>query len=328
MGGDHAPEEIVAGARLAAADGGVELILVGDEGRIRPLLGESPLQVVHAPRAISMEEHPSAALRIEDSSLNVAIGLVRDGRADAVVSAGNSGAFLAIGAVRLRKIAGIARPAIAVVMPGKKGPVVILDSGANVDCRPEWLAEFGLMGSAYASASLHIANPRVGIISVGEERTKGNAQTIEAARLLDAAPLNFVGNVEGGDIFNDLVDVVVSDGFVGNVMLKLAEGASSVIIDVIREEIMAGGLLVKLGALLMRPAMRRVRARIEYESYGGAPLLGLRGNCIVAHGRASRIAIRNAINAAIIEVKEDVVGKITELVAASSSIIPARTEPV
>ena len=321
MGGDHAPEEIVAGAKLAEADGTAEILLVGDEARIRPLLGDSRIQVVHAPHSIAMDDHPSAALRIENSSLAVAINLVRDKAADAVVSAGNSGAFLAIGAVRLRKIPGIARPAISVLMPGKKGPVVVLDSGANVDCRPEWLVQFGMMGSAYARALLHVDHPRVGIISVGEERTKGNAQTIEAARLLDAAPLNFIGNIEGRDIFNGLADVIVTDGFVGNVMLKLAEGASAVIIDTLTEEVMVSNIVVKLGAWLMKPAMRRARARLEYETYGGAPLLGLRGNCIVAHGRASRVAIRNAIRAAIAEVHEDVVGKITELVAAAPAAV-------
>ena len=321
MGGDHAPEEIVAGAKLAEAAGDAEIILVGDEARIRALLGESAIRVVHAPNAIAMDDHPSAALRIENSSLAVAINLVRDGAADAVVSAGNSGAFLAIGTVRLRKIPGIARPAISVLMPGKSGPVVILDSGANVDCRPEWLVQFGVMGSAYARALLGVERPRVGIISVGEERTKGNAQTIEAARLLDLAPLNFIGNIEGRDIFNGLADVIVTDGFVGNVMLKLAEGASSVIIATMTEEVMASSPLVKLGAWLMKPAMRRARARLEYESYGGAPLLGLRGNCIVAHGRAGRTAMRNAIRAAIAEVHEDVVGKITELVAATPASV-------
>ncbi len=319
MGGDHAPEEIVAGAKLAEADGKAEILLVGDEARIRPLLGDSRMQVIHAPASIAMDDHPSAALRVEDSSLAVAINLVRDGLADAVVSAGNSGAFLAIGSVRLRKIPGIGRAAIAVVMPGRKGPVLVLDSGANVDCRPEWLVQFGLMGSAYARALLHVERPRVGIVSVGEERTKGNAQTIEAARLLDEAPLNFIGNVEGGDLFSGLADVVVTDGFVGNVMLKLAEGAASAIIETFTEEVMASNPLVKLGAVLMKPAMRRARGRLEYDSYGGAPLLGLRGNCIVAHGRAKRVAIRNAIAAAIAEVHEDVVGKITALVATTES---------
>ncbi len=321
MGGDHAPEEIVAGALIAANEGLGHMLVVGDENRIRPLLGgyDGPaLEVVHAPDAIAMDANPSQALRnADDMSLGVAVNLVRDGRADAVVSAGNSGAFLAIALVRLRTIAGVARPAIAVVYPAKNGPVVVLDSGANVDCRPEWLAQFGVMGSAYARAVLNIDNPKVGIISVGEERVKGNAQTIEAARLLEATSLNFIGNVEGKDVLNNAADVCVCDGFVGNVMLKLCEGAATLIGDIVVDEIKAAGLFTKVGALLVRPALRRVRDKISYEAYGGAPLLGLRGNCIVAHGRANRVAVRSAIRAAVAEVREDVVGRIGDLIASS-----------
>ena len=319
MGGDHAPGEIVAGALLAARDGLGRMLLVGDERRIRPLLTGyhgSDVEIVHAPGAIAMDATPSQALRnADETSLGVAVNLVRDGSAHAVVSAGNSGAFLAVALVRLRTIAGIARPAIAVVFPGKSGPVVVLDSGANVDCRPEWMAQFGVMGSAYARAVLGIDQPRVAIMSVGEERVKGNAQTIEAARVLDDAPVKFIGNVEGKDVFVNAADVIVTDGFVGNVMLKLSEGAASLIAEIVRNEIMQGSLFTKLGALMVRPALRRVAARLNYDNYGGAPLLGLRGNCIVAHGRANRVALRSAIRAAVAEVREDVVGRIAELVA-------------
>jgi glycerol-3-phosphate acyltransferase PlsX len=319
MGGDHAPVEIVAGALLAARDGFGHMILVGDESRIRPLVAgheSEGIEIVHAPAAIAMDASPSQALRnADETSLGVAVNLVRDGQADAVVSAGNSGAFLAVALVRLRTIAGIARPAIAVVFPGKDGPVVVLDSGANVDCRPEWMAQFGVMGSAYAKAVLRIAEPRVAIISVGEERVKGNAQTIEAARALDSAPVHFIGNVEGKDVFVNAADVIVTDGFVGNVMLKLSEGAASLISEIVRTEIMSGSLVTRIGALLVRPALRRVAGKLNYDNYGGAPLLGLRGNCIVAHGRANRHAFRSAIRAAVAEVREDVVGRIAELVA-------------
>jgi glycerol-3-phosphate acyltransferase PlsX len=320
MGGDNAPEEIVAGAALAQSEGLGRMILVGDEARVRPLLaqyGASEMEFVHAPEAIAMDASPSQALRNADaSSLGRAVNLVRDGAADAVVSAGNSGAFLAVALVRLRTIAGIARPAIAVVFPAKHGPVVVLDSGANVDCRPEWLVQFGVMGAAYASGVLGIANPKVGIISVGEERVKGNAQTIEAAALLERAPVRFVGNVEGNDVFSNVADVFVTDGFVGNVMLKLSEGAAILIADIVVTEIKRGGPLTKLGALLVRPALRRVREQLSYDNYGGAPLLGLRGNCIVAHGRANRVAIRSAIRAAVAEVRADVVGHIAQNVGA------------
>ena len=321
MGGDHAPEEIVAGAILAPNEGLGHMLVVGDEARVRPLLAGyagSAIEVLHAPSAVAMDANPSAALRnADETSLGFAVNLVRDGRADAVVSAGNSGAFLAIALVRLRTIAGVARPAIAVVYPGKLGPVVVLDSGANVDCRPEWLAQFGVMGSAYARAVLNIEQPKVGIISVGEERVKGNAQTIEASRLLEASSVNFIGNVEGKDMLFTAADVCVCDGFVGNVMLKLCEGAAALIADTVITEIKRGGPLTKLGALLVRPALRVVRDKLSYEAYGGAPLLGLRGNCIVAHGRANRVALCNAIRAAVAEVREDVVGRIGELIAAS-----------
>jgi glycerol-3-phosphate acyltransferase PlsX len=319
MGGDNAPHEIVAGAVLAQREGLGTMILVGDEAKIAPLLVQqraTDIRVVHAPEAIAMDATPSQAVRgSENSSLGVAIALVRDGEADAVVSAGNSGAFLAIALVRLRTIPGIARPAIAVVFPARYGPVVVLDSGANVDCKPEWLAQFGLMGSAYAKAVLGIADPKVGIISVGEERVKGNAQTIEAARFLDRTPVNFIGNVEGKDVFFNVADVCVTDGFVGNVMLKLSEGAATLIGHIVLAELKGSGLLTKLGALLVRPALRRVREKLSYDSYGGAPLLGLKGNCIVAHGRANRNAVRSAIRAAVAEVNEDVVGRIGTMVS-------------
>lgn len=318
MGGDHAPDEIVAGAILAQRDGLGHMILVGDEARIRPLVAQhhgEDIEIVHAAEAVPMDANPSQVVRGSDeTSLGKAIALVRDGKAGAVVSAGNSGAFLAIALIRLRTIPGIARPAIAVVFPAKGGPVVLLDAGANVDCRPEWMAQFGLMGAAYAKAVLGIPEPKVGLISVGEERSKGNAQAIEAALCLDRMPVNFIGNIEGKDVFFNVADVCVTDGFVGNVMLKLAEGAASLISDIVVTGIKGGGPLALVGALLVRPALRKVRARLNYDNYGGAPLLGLRGNCIVAHGRANRQAIRSAIRAAVTEVREDVVGRIGELV--------------
>jgi glycerol-3-phosphate acyltransferase PlsX len=329
MGGDNAPEEIVAGAVLAAREGLGRMVLVGDRARIAPLLaahGNPDIEVVHAPRAIAMDASPSQAVRgADETSLGTAVNLVRDGAADAVVSAGNSGAFLAVALVRLRTIPGVARPAIAAVYPAKFGPVVVLDSGANVDCRPEWLVQFGVMGSAYAKAALGIAEPKVGVISVGEERSKGNAQAIEAARLLDDAPVKFVGNVEGKDVFFNVADVCVTDGFVGNVMLKVSEGAAALITDIVVDEIRnKSNVITKLGALLMKPALGRIREKLSYDSYGGAPLLGLRGNCIVAHGRANRFALRSAIRAAVAEVRGDVLGRIAELVVPAAEAL----EPV
>src|SRR5579875_589820 len=225
MGGDYAPDEIVAGA-LAAADEGHEIILVGDQRRLAPLVRRHErVRICDAAESISMDEPPAQALRRCDAtSLGVAVNLVKEGAADAVVSAGNSGAFLAIALIKLRTIPGIARPAIATVWPVLNGPMVLLDSGANVDCRPEWLEQFGVMGSAYAKAVLEMPNPRVATLSVGEEDTKGNAQVLEAAKLLREAPVNYIGNVEGKDLFHNLADVVVVDGFVGNVVLKMGEG--------------------------------------------------------------------------------------------------------
>ena len=318
MGGDHAPGEIVAGTLLAAREDYGDLILVGDEAQVRPLLtgpGAEKITVVHAPDCVPMDMHASQALRIADkTSLGMAVGMIKDGTADAVVSAGNSGAFLAIALIKLRTIPGIARPAIATVWPAMNGPMVLLDSGANVDCRPEWLEQFGIMGSAYSRSVLNIESPRVAILSVGEEETKGNAQVLEAAKLLREAPINFIGNVEGKDLFHNAADVVVVDGFVGNVVLKLGEGLVSDLQKIIKDSILGGNLITKAGAVLMLPALRKLRTRFNYETYGGAPLLGLRGNCIVTHGRATRNAIKHAIHAAAIEAQHDVVGKITELV--------------
>jgi phosphate acyltransferase len=319
MGGDHAPEEAVAGALMAAAEADADIVLVGDETKVRSLLhgpGADRVEVVHAPEAVPMDQHASAALRSsERTSLGVAVDLIKRGQADAVVSAGNSGAFLAIALIKLRTIDGISRPAIATVWPALNGPTVLLDSGANVDCRPEWLEQFGIMGSAYARRVLNVANPRVAILSVGEERTKGNQLVLESARLLEAAPVNFIGNVEGKDLFHNVADVIVADGFVGNVVLKTVEGAIADLADVMRETLLGGNLVTKLGTAMLAPALRKLRQRFDYDTYGGAPLLGLRGNCIVAHGRANRRAIKHATLAAIQEVEHDVIGKITQMMA-------------
>ncbi|HEY4442383.1 MAG TPA: phosphate acyltransferase PlsX [Candidatus Elarobacter sp.] len=318
MGGDNAPDEIVAGALLAHRDRLGKIILVGDRARIEPLLeGETAVEVVHAEAEVAMDAAASAAVRkSQGTSLGDAVDLVRDGRADAVVSAGNSGAFLAIALIRLRTIPGIARPAIGAVLPGRNGPVVLCDAGANVDCKPEWLLQFGLMGAAYARAGLGIAEPRVGIISVGEERGKGNAQTIEAAALLEAAPIRFVGNVEGKDIFLDHADVIVADGFVGNVVLKTAEGSAIFIRELLSSGFGSADLVGKIGGLLSRNVFSSLREKMNYSTYGGAPLLGVRGNCVVAHGRSDRIAIRNAIRQAAAVTGADLVGSIGAVLAA------------
>ena len=318
MGGDDAPHAIVAGAIAAHRDGLGSIVLVGDRARIEPLLhGERGIEIVHSAGEVAMDAHASQAVRKSaGTSLGDAVDLVRDGRADAVVSAGNSGAFLAIALVRLRTIPGIARPAIGAVLPGRYGPVVLCDAGANVDCKPEWLMQFGLMGSAYASAALGIEKPRVGLINVGEEPTKGNTQVLEAAELLREARVNFVGNVEGKDILENHADVVVADGFVGNVILKTAEGSATYVREVIRESFESAGPVGKLGGLLSRGVFSAMRERLSYSTYGGAPLLGVRGNCVVAHGRSDRVAIRNAIRQAATIAGHDLIGSIAELLTA------------
>jgi glycerol-3-phosphate acyltransferase PlsX len=318
MGGDNAPQAIVQGAIDAHRDGLGSIILVGDRARIEPLLhGQSGIEVVHSTGEVPMDASASQAVRkSEGTSLGDAVDLVRAGRADAVVSAGNSGAFLAIALIRLRTIPGIARPAIGAVLPGHDGPVVLCDAGANVDCRPEWLVQFGLMGSAYATAALGIAEPRVALVSVGEEPTKGNALVLEAAELLRSAPLRFIGNIEGKDLFFNHADVVVADGFVGNAILKTAEGSGSYVREILRESYAAAGPIGKLGGLLSRGAFAKMRERIDYSTYGGAPLLGVRGNCVVAHGRSDRTAIRNAIRQAATVAAHDLVGHIGAATAA------------
>ncbi len=314
MGGDDAPGEIVEGVVLAHRDGLGRLVLVGDRERIAPVLrarGCAEIEIVHVAGEIAMDASPSEAVRSAGgTSLGEAVELVRAGAADAVVSAGNSGAFLAIALVRLGKIPGISRPAIAAVLPGKLGPVVLVDAGASVDCRPEWMLQYGIMGSVYSHAALGVATPRVAIISNGEERGKGNAQSIEAAALLERAPLHFIGNIEGKDVLNSVADVVVADGFVGNVMLKLAEGVASFFAVSLNEAFAAASPLARLGGFLARPAFAVMKKKLDYDSYGGAPLLGVRGNCIVAHGRSNRNAIRNAIKAAALEAGADLVGAI------------------
>ncbi|MBV9439117.1 MAG: phosphate acyltransferase PlsX [Candidatus Eremiobacteraeota bacterium] len=318
MGGDNAPAEIVAGAVLAHRSGLGRIVLVGDRSRIEPLLrGERGVEIAHATGEVAMDAPASSAARSsQGTSLGDAVELVRNGSADAVVSAGNSGAFLAIALIRLRTIPGIARPAIGAVLPAADRPTVLCDAGANVDCRAEWLVHFGVMGSAYARVALGIAEPRVGVISVGEEPSKGNAQSIEAASLLARAPVRFVGNVEGKDVFRNVADVLVADGFVGNVILKTVEGAGGYFRHVLREAYRAGGPLTRTGALLSRPAFATIRRRLDYATYGGAPLLGVRGNCIVAHGRSDRRAICNAIRQAAALANADLVGSIGAVLAA------------
>jgi len=304
MGGDRGPEEVVAGARDPASDD-VAPVLVGPRG-----LDTHGLELLEAPDIIAMDEKPTEAVRAKpDSSLVVACRAVGEGRADAVVSAGNTGAMLAACLLELRRIPGVRRPAIAVTIPARRGPSVLLDSGANADARPEDLVQFAHMGTVFAEEILDVHNPQVRLLSIGEEAEKGNQLTLEAHELLAASDLNFAGNTEGRDLLIGAADVVVTDGFTGNVALKLLEGTINSLLAAFREEITATAR-GRVGGLLIRPAARRLRERLDPDTYGGAYLLGLRGLAVIAHGNSSRRAIANAIRLAARGVEHDVVGRL------------------
>ena len=306
MGGDRAPGEIVAGA-LEAAERGIEVVLFGPEG-----LDTGGLELVVAPTVVDMAEKPAEAVRAKpDSSLVSAVRAVAEGRADAVVSAGNTGAMLAAGLVHLRRIAGVARPAIAVPIPARHGPCLLIDGGANAEARPEHLLQFGVMGTVFLSEILGIPDPPVRLLSNGEEAEKGDPLRIEAYALLAASGLRFAGNVEGGALLRSGGDVVVTDGFSGNVALKLLEGTIRELLDLLRTELRRS-TRGKLGGLLIRPAAGRIRARLDPDTYGGAYLLGLRGLAVVAHGNSSRRAIANALALAARGAEHRVVERLAE----------------
>ena len=320
MGGDLAPDAIVAGACRAAREWGCQILLVGDEARVAPLVareGKPPgARIMNVAEEVGMGEAPAVALRRGDStSMGKTVELVREGNAHAAFSAGNSGALLALATFRMSRLPGIARPGFATAWPAKNGPMLLIDAGANVDCRAEWLVQFAIMGTAYARAVYGIEDPRVGLLSVGEEESKGNALTAEAFPMLAAAPINFIGNVEGTDLLLGDADVVVSDGFVGNVALKTAEGASEYIFGMLREGIRSASPPARLGALLLKPVFASVRHQLDHRYHGGAPILGVRGTCIVGHGRADAVTAYNACRIALRAVREDVVGATERLLA-------------
>jgi phosphate acyltransferase len=308
MGGDRGPEEVVAGA-LEARSETVTPVLVGPSD-----LDTQGLELLEAPDVIAMEEKPAEAVRGKpNSSLVVSCRAVREGKAQAVVSAGNTGAMLAACLLEIRRLPGVRRPAIAVTIPSREGASVLLDSGANADARPEDLLQFAHMGAVFAEEILEIRNPEIRLLSIGEEAEKGNQLTLEAHELLAASDLNFAGNTEGRDLLRGGADVVVTDGFTGNVALKLLEGTIRNLLDAFREEITAT-TRGKLGGLLIRPAARRLRNRLDPDTYGGAYLLGLRGLAVIAHGNSSRRAIANAVRLAARGVEHDVVGRLAQRV--------------
>jgi phosphate acyltransferase len=311
MGADRAPDEIVAGA-LAAASETVQPIIVGPAG-----LDPRGLPLIEAEAVIAMDEKPAEAVRGKpDSSLVVACRAVAEGKAEAVVSAGNTGAMLAACLLELHRIPGVRRPAIAVTIPARRGPSVLLDSGANADARPEDLVQFAHMGAVFAEEILDVPEPKIRLLSIGEEAEKGNQLALEAHELLQASDLNFVGNTEGRDLLADAGDVIVTDGFTGNVALKLLEGTIKNLIDAFREEI-TSSLRGRIGGLLIRPAARRLRERLDPDTYGGAYLLGLRGLAVIAHGNSSQRAIANAVRLAARGVEHDVVGRLAQRIDAT-----------
>ena len=304
LGGDRAPEEVVAGAAEAAGEG-IDVVLVGPAG-----LDTHGLELVEAAEVLAMDEKPAEAVRAKpDSSLVVANRLVADGGAAAVLSAGNTGAMLAAGLLHVRRLPGVMRPAIAVVLPSRRGPSVLLDSGANADARPEHLLQFAYMGAIFAEEVLELPQPSVRLLSIGEEPEKGSQLALEAHELLAASDLNFEGNTESRELLEGAADVVVTDGFTGNVSLKLLEGTIKTLLDALREEITSTPR-GKLGGLLIRPAARSLRNRLDPDTYGGAYLLGLRGLSVIAHGNSSRRAIANAIRLAARGVEHDVVDRL------------------
>jgi glycerol-3-phosphate acyltransferase PlsX len=304
MGGDQAPRSEVEGAIQAARELGIRVLLVGREDLVRAELANHPhaglpLEVVHASEVITMDDKAAKSFRQKrDSSIRVAARLVRDGQAQGVISAGNTGAVMATVKIVLGALPGVDRPALASVFPTSKGTAAIMiDVGANVDCKPYHLEQFAIMGEIYARAILGLDRPRVGLLSIGEEQTKGNELTRETYPLLQRLPLNFVGNVEGRHLYDGTVDVIVCDGFIGNVALKISEGLVETIKQMLKEAL-SSTTQAKLGYLLSRRAYNQYKKRVDYSEYGGAAMLGIKGVCIVCHGRSPAKAIKNAVRVA------------------------------
>jgi len=327
MGGDDGSEELIAGALIAVKQTGFSVSLVGDESllsnHLDTLAPDSKtaklIKIVHSSQVVDMNEHPVDAIRKKkDASVMVAFELVRCGEADAVVSAGNSGATLAAAMRKLGRLQGISRPGIASIFPTLKKPVVLMDIGANVDCRPQHLFQFGVMASAVSRIN-GVANPRVGLLSIGEETGKGNSLIKETYPLLENSSLNFIGNVEGRDVFQGDVDVIVCDGFVGNVCLKVSEGLAEAAMQMLRDEIVKS-FRAKIGYLLAKHAFKSFKKRVDYAEYGGAPLLGIDGVGIICHGKSSAHAIKNAILEAAKMAKGNINKDILESLATSNNV--------
>jgi glycerol-3-phosphate acyltransferase PlsX len=311
MGGDFAPAQVVLGAAQAATEYGIDISLVGLPSTVQPLLDSHPrLRLVPCTQVIEMDEHPAQAVRSKpDSSMSVCARLCKEGRADGWISAGNSGAIMAAALLIQGRIRGIERPALGSIVPTSAGFAYFIDVGANVDSKPEYMVQFAMMGAVYAREMLGRPDPRVGLLSNGEEEGKGDERVKETARRLKGSLRGFIGNVEPKDMYGARADVIVADGFVGNVAIKMAEATAEFLFRNLREEIpktMRG----KLGGMLIRPGVRELRARIDWREFGGAPLLGIDGVAVVAHGRSDARAVKNAIRVARDAVQNQLVGKI------------------
>ena len=311
MGGDFAPDQVVLGAGQAATEYGIDISLVGLPSSVQPLLDSHPrLRLVPCSQVIAMDEHPAQAVRSKpDSSMSVCARMCKEGRADGWISAGNSGAIMAAALLIQGRIRGIERPALGSIVPTKNGFAYFIDVGANVDSKPEYMVQFAMMGAVYAREMLSRPDPRVGLLSNGEEEGKGDERVKETTRRLKGSFAGFVGNIEPKDIYGARADVIVADGFVGNVAIKMAEATADFLFRNLRDEIpktMRG----KLGGMLIRPGVRQLRARIDWREFGGAPLLGIDGVAVVAHGRSDARAIKNAIRVTRDAVQNQLVGKI------------------
>jgi glycerol-3-phosphate acyltransferase PlsX len=324
MGSDDGPGIIVDGALVAARHLQVGLVLVGDGAAIEREIARHPrassldLRIVDTPESIGMDEPAAAALRRKPrASIRLAAEAVRDGEADALFSAGHTGASVMAAIGAFGRVPGVDRPALATIIPTRRQPAVLLDSGATVECRPQHLVQFAIMGAAYARVALGCQSPRVGLLSVGQEASKGNELTRDAHQLLKDAPIDFVGNVEGPDVFAGEADVIVCDGFTGNVTLKISEGLVDAVERLLHDELSAT-FGTRVGYLLSRQAFRRFRKRVDSSEYGGAPLVGVNGLCVVGHGRSSSKAVRNAVAMAARFVSQGLLAKLARDVSAAT----------
>ena len=329
MGGDHGASAVCPGVIEACnRNSDLEIALIGDKTVIEPYLDKadgsvrSRIRVVHAEEVVDPNESPAKAIRCKKrSSMRIAMEMVRSGEAKGCVSSGSTGAAVASALFCVGRIRGVERPAIATPIPSLKGTTVVLDSGAKVDAKPEHMVQSAIMGTVYAEKILKISQPKVGLLNIGEEETKGNEQALATYPLLkDTRTINFIGNVEGRDINKGTVDVVVCDGFVGNVVLKFGEGLAKAIMTLIKEAIMNGGILAKLGGLLIKPALKGLKKRLDPAEYGGALLLGIRAPFIICHGSSKAKAITNAIHVAMDFAEQDVVSIIKDKIAESKEM--------